>query len=582
MIKHLAAIILVIILILNSWSNIITNISTHLPGWYDELFIIWIYQNNIRHFLSFDFANIYETNALYPFKYTLSFAEHMYFPSLLVLIINFFTKNPISQYNILLVLNHVLIFLSSLLFFHKLLKNFTAALFSAFYTSYSPYFFVQLGHFQMIFLWPLFLGLYCLADFFERKKIRMLLGCGLFAGIQFLSSVYLGVMGLAIISLWFATELIMKHGILTLKRVLKNYLIFLLVFILISFVSIYGYILVNTEHHIKREYKEYLIYSADLLDYLFPPRNQFSLLYSSGIINNFQNYNRHTEGEFAAFPGILAIIFAIYIIMPKITLGKQILKFQYSLNKTQVFSTVLILVGIIFSLGPRLFIGGVFSDLILPYAAVLKSFPPIGIIRVLARWYFLVILGFSILLGLGYIKLEKRLFMPYEPAKKLLPIFIFLLLAAEVYSIQPFGSIYKNWSDNSYEFVKRDICKQQAILLEYPFHYRNSDADIIKDVNYMAQILLNSTQHNCRILSGYYGFEPSEYIKIRDEFGNGFDDKDIKIINNLNINYVKFNNFAITKDEKELVERNKLLAGFKKVYEDKNTTIFKVDLNETD
>ncbi len=592
MIKQLAAIILVLFLILNSWRNIITNINTHLPSWYDELFIIWIYQNNTRHFSEFDFANIYETNALYPFKYTLSFAEHMYFPSLLVLVINFFTKSPIAQYNILLVLNHILIFLSSLLFFNRIFKNFSAALLSAFYTSYSPYFFVQLGHFQMVFFWPLFFSLYSLSSYFEKRRVVLLLASGVFAGFQFLSSVYLGVIGLTIISLWFLIELItklkissfiyLKEYFQTLKEFFVKYLIFLLTFFLISFISIYGYILVSNEYDIKREYEEFLIYSADLLDYLFPPRNQNSLLYTSDLFTNLQNYNRHIEGEFAAFPGIIAMFFAIYMILPKINIKKKVLIFQFLLDQRTIFSVVLIMIGVIFSLGPRLFINGVFSDLILPYAAVLKSFPAFGIIRVLARWYFLVVLGFSILFGLGYITLQKRLFKFYNPAKKLFPILIFLLLTAEFYSLQPFGSIYKDWSDNSYEFVKRDICKKQgSVLLEYPFHYRNLDADLIKDVNYMAQILLNSTQHRCRILSGYYGFEPPKYIKIRDEFGNGFDKKDIKIIDDLNIDYVKFNNYAITKEEKNFIEKNNLLAGFKKVYEDKNTTILKVGLNGT-
>lgn len=575
--KVIIVLIISLLLILNSWRNILTNINTNLPGWYDELFVIWIYQNNIHHFSTFDFTNIYETNALYPFKYTLSFAEHMYFPSFLILIISFFTKNIVAQYNILLVLNHIFIFLSALLLFKKVFKNNSAALVSAFYLSFSPYFFVKVSHLQMIFFWPLLLSLYFLKSYFERTNNKSLILCGILAGAQFLSSVYLGIMNLTIIFLSIFVNILYQKS--SFKNVIKQLSIILISFFIVSSVSLIGYILANREYNIKRDYGEYVLYSAHLTDYIFPTIGQASLLYTTPPLQKEKSYNHHVLGEFAVFAGFLPIIFAIYLLYPRIRKIKENVVLDFSITKVVAIGLILIITGFLLSLGPRLFVNGSYTEIPLPYDLFLKVFKPIGIIRVLARWHLLVIFGFSILLGLGYIKTEQKYAKGSEVKKAILLSLVLLFAFIEFYSLKPFSSSYKNWqADNSYNFLRENICKSGSknILLEYPFHYRNLDGDIAKDVNYMAQILLNSTQHNCKILSGYYSYELPEYIQIRDDFANGVDEKDIKIIKDLNIDYIKFNKYAISNLEYDKIKNEGLLNQFKTIYEDNNVLILRV------
>lgn len=573
--KVIITIIIISFLILNSWRNILVNINTNLPGWYDELFIIWIYQNNIHHFTNFDFGNIYETNAIYPFKYTLSFAEHLYLPSLLILIISLFSKNIIAQYNILLVLNHLFIFLSALLLLRKILKNNFAATISAFYISFSPYFFTKLSHFQMIFFWPLLLSLYFLINFFDKGKYKLLIFSGIWAGIQFLSSVYLGIMNLAIISLiFFNGFLFNKHNF---KNLAKQFLIIIISFTIISAISIVGYLLVNQEYRITRDYGEYVTYSAHLTDYIFPSREQFSLIYTSPPFQKFKNYNHHVLGEFATFAGFIPIFFAFFYLFPKIRKTDNTYSLGFSISKITSLSLMLILFGFIFSLGPRLFVNGSYAEIPLPYDLILKVFSPIGIIRAVARWHFLVILGFAFLLGLGYLKLETK-FATTKIKKLVFFSAVLILIFLEFYSLKPFSSSYKDWQeDKSYIFIKDQICRDgKTKLVEYPFHYRNLNGDIAKDVNYMAQILLNSTKHQCKILSGYYGYEPPKYMAIRDEFGDGFGNNDIKIIKDLNFDYLKFNKYAVSNIEyKKLLDRN-VFKDFEKVYEDPKVVILKI------
>lgn len=578
--RHILPIIIVIISILFFWQNIIFHINTSLRGWYDELLIIWIYQNNVQHFTSLDFKNIYETNAVYPFTNTLSFAEQLYFPSFFILFFNLFTKNILLQYNLLSILNHLLIFACSLLFFKKLFKNSSAALISALYAAFSPYFFNKMGLFQMLFFWPTFLSLFFLTDYFESKKNKSLFLSAVFTGFQFLSSVYLGIMNLTIILFWAFSHTNFSKKILS--AIFQKSLIFLLTFLVIAGVSIYGYILVNKEYHAKRDYSEYVTYSASMTDYIFPVDWQNSLIYSSKIFNKLKNLNHHEIGESAAFAGIIPLFFAIYLLFPSIKKIKDNTHINFTVSKTTTFALLLITAGFFLSLGPRLFVNGQYTQLPLPFDLFLKTFPPVGIIRVVARWHFLVIMGFSVLLGLGYIKLQEKICKNSPLKSKVLFAAIFLLVFLEFYSFTPVAAYSQKWNDEPYQFLAGNICKNPgATLLEYPFHYRNLDGNIGLDVNYMAKILLNSTQHKCKILSGYYSYEPPAYLQIKKEFEDGFSQSDVSLIKRLGINYMKFNKYAISDIEYQKILQAKTLEQFQNIYDDNQVTIYKINYETT-
>src|SRR3990167_10427154 len=165
--KKVAIFLIPIFLILFYWKNIVFNLSTHLYDWNDVPFVIWVIQNNIRHFANLDLNLLYETNAMYPFPLSLSFTEHMFFPSLINFIISWFVKGQITQFNILLVLNHLLIYISSYFLARRFSKNTWVKAIFGFFITFSPYFFSQIGHIQMLFFWPLILSLYF---FFSSKK----------------------------------------------------------------------------------------------------------------------------------------------------------------------------------------------------------------------------------------------------------------------------------------------------------------------------------------------------------------------------------------------------------------------------
>lgn len=566
--------------ILLFWSNILTNLNTHLINWDDEAFIIWVSQNNIEHFLSLDFKNLYETNGMYPFKYSLLFSDSFFIQSVIVMFLRLFTQNVIAQFNLLLVINHILILLSSLLFFRQIFKKIEPAILSSFFITYSPFYFTQMGHLHIISFWPMFFSLYFLVKFFDDKFLKFLFISAIFAGVQLLSSLYLGLMSYLVIFLF----TFVQAKISFVKR-LKYYLIIVAISAFVATPSILGYFVINQTYHPKREYSEFLVYSAHLSDYLFPHPRQESILYTSSFFQKWDKLKHHLVGESAAFLGFGPIILSVIYFLPKIKKNVQKKHIHWDVifkfDKLSLFGVLIITIGFIFSLGPRLWVNGEYTHLPLPYDFLLKIFPPLEIIRAAARWYFLVILGISVILGLGFMRIERKI-----PKKSYLA--RFLLLITIVFFFIEFWSkpspIFKEeWMTPAYEFLSNNICrKPMGVLLEYPLTYRNWDGDIKKNLRYRSLILLASTQHKCRILSGYTGFEPQPYVKIKQEFDNGFSKEDIELIKELKINYVKFNLDAITKEEIHLIEKNKLFNNFEIMYQDKNTIIFQVlNSNET-
>jgi hypothetical protein len=409
--------------------------------------------------------------------------------------------------------------------------------------------------------------LYFLNTFKENKKIRFIYLAGFLAGIQFLSSVYLGIIYLVVAFIYFLSLYMTKRAIL--QNILKNFSIVMIVFSVTSFISIFGYILMSFEYHPKRDYSDYVTYSAHITDYFFPIQSSF--FYEGQLFQLIKDFNQHKVGESAAFIGITPLLLAVfYFIFQRKKVKDLIWK-----NYLVVFSIILIIIGFIFSLGPRLFINGQYIGAPLPYAFILKIFPPIGIIRALSRWHLLITLGVSILMGLGFkLTLEKATNLAF---KRYIFVGIFILLLFEFYPTKPLAAEYRDVNDEPYIFLSHNLCQNpHKVILEYPLMFRAPDADILDKLQYMSIALLNSTKHNCKTLSGYYGYEPIEYLRYKEEFGNGFDENDIKLIKKLNINYLKLNKFALDKKEYQKILGQGLLSNFVTLYEDERVLILKI------
>lgn len=563
-----------VLLILFYWKNTLLNMSDHLYDWNDTLYFIWLIQNHIHNLTSFNFANLYDATAMYPFKYALSFGEQFFFPALIALLISQFNQNPIFQLNFLLVINHILIFVSFYLLVSLLVKNYWSKIIAAFYFSFSPYFFAQLVHFQMVFFWPLLFSLYFLFKDREMKKTnkKNLLFSGLFLGIQFMSSVYLGTMELLAVMLFFAVRLFFERKIISLS---KQALILLVVFLLTAGISIYGYMLAKNEYGGKRELGEFITYSAHLSDYIFSVKNHTSFLYRNPLVVRWNSFDHHNLGEKAAFIGFLPLIIVFFYLI-KYDRDKKTLAFSIRLNKLTLFLVLMGLLSFIASLGPRLNVNGAYLYLPLPYDLAIKSVPLIEFLRALARWFSLVTLATALLLALGLDNFFDNLTKKISQKKvSIIGLLILGLFILEFYP-EPLEVSKKEWWSEAYSFMRDELCvKNTAAVLEYPFIYRNKDGGLIKDLQYKMVILLASTKHSCKILSGFSGYEPPSYIEIKKQLdNNGIDEIDLALLRKLGFKYIKLNKFAISEEEKISLPKDLVGFGLKNVYHDENTDIY--------
>ena len=162
--------ILFVVALLFIFRDLVGNMSTNLPDWRDYAFITWITNQNINHIKTLDFANIFNTNAFFPHTNTLFLSETFFTLSLVGLPISLFVKDPIILFNLLFLLTFVLNYVSSFLFWKKITKSEGVAFIGSVATVFSPYFYAQFGHFQMITYWPLMFSLYFLVESKRNKK----------------------------------------------------------------------------------------------------------------------------------------------------------------------------------------------------------------------------------------------------------------------------------------------------------------------------------------------------------------------------------------------------------------------------
>lgn len=560
-----AAFLLPLILILFYWKNIILGLSTKLIGWNDEPFVIWVLQNNIAHFRAFDFAHLYETNALYGFSNSLSFAEHLFFPSLIATFLSFFVSSPLAQLNILFILNHALIYICAYVLLGRFVENKWARIVGAFYFSFTPYFFSQLGHFQMIFFWPLLLSIHYLTT--PKSTLKSLVLTGIWVGLQFLSSVYLGIMNLFIITLYFFVQLLFKKKVI---MVLKEYGIIIVVFFLVSLISIVGYVRMNSQYHPQRDYGEYVTYAANTTDYFFTAPRQTSILQRSILGKIASKYNKHTIGEKAAFIGILPLLCILFYFFT-LAHNKKIIELKISFTETKLFLFLLIICGFIFSLGPRLNVNGYYTTIPLPYHILLKLFSPIGIMRAVARWYFLISFASGIILT---ICLQSLLSIRHIKKWRVGGLILFVLVCFEFYPF-PIGASAKTLKTPKTDFLRSQCIRAPGPLLEYPFQINNVMQHIVENLQYRTGILLASTQFSCPIISGFSGYEPKELLSFENELSKGTETNKIdNLLVKKNIRYVMVNKGVIDERKDAFLFLIFSSSQYQNIYEDDEVIIF--------
>lgn len=530
----LAFYLLILIIVFRS---LIFHVQSHLLDWLDYPYYTWIIFQNIEKIKTLNFVDFFNTNAFYPNKLTLFFSDTLIPQSIIALPFSLLAGNPILVFNLTFIATFILNYVALFLFWRQIFKKNLLAFLGSLFVIFSPFFHLQLGHFQTQSYWPFFFALYFLFKSEDKKNIRNLILAGIFLSIQFLSGVYLAVFWFFCVLVFYTIRTLSSRQWNILRLDLRNLLLIVGIFVLLCGIFIKGYLDVKRAYAIRRDYREYISYSAHLSDYLFTTKIR-SILHNLPFMNYWNSFDKHLVGEKASFPGFLLSVLTLLGLFSFKKSGDKF-KISLQLNKQQLFFLAILFFGFLFSLGPRLNFNGAYAHIPTPYNLFLKSVPLLDSIRTPARWSFLFYLGIT------YFSLTqvKRLLAPINRSRILvLAIFAFFVFEYIPLNTQTQAQEYKG---SRYEILKKKCVKEKKTLLEIPVTHFKVQGGIAVGLNYISKVLLSSLYHQCYLINGYSGYLPTNLLTFEDSVEKMLQEKQgsdlVQLLSDEKIDLVKFN-----------------------------------------
>lgn len=553
------------------YRSLIFNIGTNLPDWLDYAYINWLISISVDKIITFNFSTLFNTNAFYPNQYSYFFSDTLLPQAIIATPFYLLFKNYILAFNLTLLLTLFLDYFSAYLFWKQIFKNNFIAIFGGLLIFFSPFFHLENGHFQMLSYWPFFFTLFYVFKYEKSQQIRHIVIAALFFSIQFLASVYLFIFLLFTLGLYFLFSII-KEGSKT--RILKQCLIFTVIFISIDGIFIKGYADMKNAYQFKREFSEYITYSANLSDYIFTNRIN-SIVHKSPILQKWNSFDKNNLGGTAQFPGFL--LFTLGIIgLIKIIYVKKSFDFILKITPENAFYLSLIIIGFTFSLGPRIMFNGTYSHIPAPYALPLKILPFLESIRVVARWSFLFYFGLIYFALLTLNKLQNK----YDQN---LTYFIFIFILIIEYVPLNITTHTEEINNDQYAILAKICSSNKKVLLEIPVTHLDVYPGIGEGVNYISKVELSSIYHHCYLANGYSGYDLPSIFKLRDtlyQLLQNYDSKGfIEEVKRNQIDIIKFNPENVIKELREPVSYMIKELGTEKGVKQISNTMFLIDAN---
>lgn len=529
--------------------SLLFNISTHLLDWFDYPLMVWIIEQNIEHISNLQINNFFNSNIFYPFHNTLLFSDLLLPSSIIGLALQLFLSNPILIFNIIFFVTIFLNIWSSYLLWKIFFPDKVLLLFGTLISAFSPYFFMNLNHFQMINFWPFLFGLYFL--FKEQINKKNAVFVGVMVSLEFLSSVYLCIFMLFAIGIWYTMKFIDQYlKKEQIKDIIIHGLIVLLTISILAGPFALKYIQVKKEYNITRSPDEYISYSAHITDYIFTT-HYHSFISSIPLVSLWNSLDKHLIGEAGSFPGVILIILSIFGVL-FLRRGKYNTILGIKLNFYNIYFLILLVIGFVFSLGPRLNVNGIYIGIPLPYYVILNFFHIVEPIRANARWMFLLFLG------LNYFALQGlKKFSNGNTKKLLLTIILSTLFLLETIPINKITT-KKEFYSNVYETIEKACTQKPQVLLEYPINRFIEDDNIIEDLTYKTQFQLASIKHKCLLVNGYSGYAPKDYDRYENELFWAIEKKDKslfwKLMEERKVKFFKLNKSHLYDDRIMIIE----------------------------
>lgn len=560
--KHLVFFILFLALFSFIFRSLLAHFSTHLLDTRDYPYVVWVMYQSIDKIVHLNFSHFFETNAFYPHPYSLLYSDILLPQAIIATPFSLFISNPILVFNMTFVVTFILNYIASLLFWKTLFKKDHLAFLGAVFTVFSPYFQLQLSHFQLLTIWPFFFSLFFLFRTQDKKNTRDLIISGVFLAVQFLASVYLAVFLLFGIILFFILSALYRRKPL---GELKKAVLLIGVFVVIDAVFIKAYLDMKQYYHIVRDIREYINYSAHLSDYLFTTHRD-SFFYRLQIFSKWNGFDKHFTG--GLFPGFLFSALALIGVITFHRIKKNWFT-SFEVSKSNVYFLLLGIAGFLFSLGPRISFNGQYAHLPAPYWIFIKFVPLFDAVRATARWYFLLYIAF-IFFSLKALDGIKR----YRAVLPVLFLVIFLI------EYVPLGvrAEEEKYMNNEYLVLKEQCVQGRKVLLEVPVQHFDVTGGIVEGLSYITQVEFSSVYHRCYLINGYSGYDPSYLFDLKDSIYAYMSKRDtsgmLKFLRTKGVQMLKINENAFLKENRllwegikpEFEQKTKKLKGTQTIY----------------
>jgi len=511
--------------------SLILNPIHALLDWGDSSYIAWqIYMLRDR-ILSFAWSSLPNLNQHYPYPLS-TFYSDSFLGQAVMTIPFFFIKNPVLLYNLTFFITLLLNYLTGYWFFKQIGKGRWAGFVGTFLLNNSFYFFDQLIHLQTISYWPTLLLLYFLnlSDEDNRLHPIQIVLAAFFLGWQFYLSVYLGIFSLVI----FAVYAVIKIAWLIIFRSKWQLIGVKLVQLVITgglaalfIIPLYlQYKLFEQLFHQVRDINEILINSTHITDFLFFV--PYTLLAKIPPVARFQLFNHHVSAEAIRFPGLVLLIgtlTGLLLSRIKTNLKQAHISFEGKVNFLDFFFLAILLVGLVFALGPRLNANGQYLELPLPYLIFLNKIHVFSSIRLVHRWIFLTLLSLVYFSTKFYPRLPKFL--------------LFGALAWFIFESVPLNMQAENrpYLDQGHLYLAGHATATDS-LLEFPF--LNLEKGV--PVDYETRVLMASTKHKLQLMNGYTGLFITDQGNLRLTLEKFLPDSySAALLNSLGFDYLKVN-----------------------------------------
>ena len=491
----------------------------HLNNWVhdgaDSYFITWTLAWDVHAFQE-NITTIFDTNIFYPHENTLAYSEHLIGTAVLAWPIIALTNNPILAYNIITFLFFVLGAYCMYLFMYYLTRNSAVSIISAIIFGFNPFRVIHFSqiHLQVIFFFPLILLiLHKLVNSKRNRDFVYIILAYVFLG--YTSGHYFLMMAIVI-----ATFIIFYYAAIKKKLPEKKFIIkFVLSFALILLIVLpvfYPYFSVQDEAGYSRSYGMIEFFSPTVADYL---------AFSPLITKIIGDPNTIEKVLYSGFTVVILFVISIYYLIKK----------RLQDQKTIHIVALYLLIGVIcllLSFGVLIKFSSGDDGIVGPYAILYELVPGFDGLRALGRFFVIVLLSISVIIGLGLKQILKKV------NKKILYGGIVILISSLIMleylwvpSFQPVPYREALVNEKTPE-VYHWLADQEGdpVILELPL-----DVDIIKSSEY----IYLSSYHWKKMWNGYSGFYPEDFLRLEEKIMYNFTDPGTQNeLSDIGVNYI--------------------------------------------